>query len=232
MSKTGKSDYIYYNPSSSLTLNGQNKAGINISQSGTSGYYNMGDDEKKSYEYAGEQFALNLPELNVFSADTQRDLDNQVQSYINKGTEDINDIYTPMLQDLQNDIASRFGNLDNSVFMDNLSEIEDKRADAVSDFAQDVSAYRQDLINNELANRYQYLDYLNNYRQQMLSNALSALGASQNLSNLSNSYYSTLNGIASANRGSGFNFGGAVNSALNAASSIADLYGNIRGLMK
>ena len=100
MSKTGKSDYIYYNPSSSLTLNGQNKAGINISQSGTSGYYNMDDDEKKSYEYAGEQFALNLPELNVFSADTQRDLDNQVQSYINKGTEDINDIYTPMLQDL------------------------------------------------------------------------------------------------------------------------------------
>lgn len=192
MSKSKKA--IYYNPSSSIKVNGQDKAGINITNNGTSGYYNMDSNEQKAYDYAGEQFALNLPELNVFDADTQRKLDKQVDAYINSGVDDINDIYEPILNDLQNDIASRFGNLDNSIFMDNLSGIEDSRAKAISDFSQDVQTYRQDLINNELANRYQYLDYLNNYRQQIISNILNTLGASQNLSNLSNSYYSSLNG--------------------------------------
>ncbi len=193
MSKSNKT--IYYNPSSSINLNGQDKAGISVSPYGTSGYYNMDESEQDAFDYAGEQFALNLPELNVFDADTQRRFDNQVQSYINKGVDDINDIYTPMLDDLQNDIASRFGNLDNSIFMDNLSEIEDKRAEAVAALSQDAQAYRQDLVNNELANRYEYLNYLNNYRQQMLSNVLNTLSTSQGLSNLSNSYYSNLNGI-------------------------------------
>lgn len=219
MSKTGKSNYIYYNPSSSVKINGKDKAGVNINPWGTSGYYNMDDDEKKSYEYAGEQFALNLPDVNVFSADTQKQFEKQIQSYINQGVEDINDIYTPMLDDLKNDIASRFGNLDNSVFMDNLSGIEDKRADAVSDLAQNAQVYRQDLINNELANRYDYLDYLNNYRQQVLSNILNMLGTGQNLSNVSNSYYTGLNsGIRNANTGgSGFNFNSIANSVINKA---------------
>lgn len=195
MSKTSSSSgntFIPYNPSSSIMVNGQNKAGINVTPWGTSSYYNMDENEKKAYDYAGEQFALNLPNLNVFDADTQKRFDNQVQSYINQGIEDINDIYKPMLDDLQNDIASRFGNLDNSIFMDNLSEIEDKRADSISDFAQDVQTYRQDLVNNELSNRYNYLDYLNNYVQQVNSNILNATGTGQNLSNLSSSYFGSL----------------------------------------
>ena len=195
MSKTSSSSgntFIPYNPSSSIMVNGKNKAEISVTPWGTSSYYNMDENEKKAYDYAGEQFALNLPNLNVFDADTQKRFDNQVQSYINQGIEDINDIYKPMLDDLQNDIASRFGNLDNSIFMDNLSEIEDKRADSISDFAQDVQTYRQDLINNELSNRYNYLDYLNNYVQQVNSNILNATGTGQNLSNLSSSYFGSL----------------------------------------
>ena len=219
MSKSGKSDYIYYNPSSSIKVNGVDKAGVNISNNKTSGYYNMDEDEKKSYDYANEQFALNLPNLNVFSADTQRDLDRQVEAYLNKGKETIQDVYTPILNDLQNDIASRFGNLDNSVFMDNLSEIEDKRAEAINALAQDTQTFRQDLIDRELENRYNYLDYLNNYRQQVINNILSTLGASQNLSNLSNSYYTSLNsGINQANGGNGLDVFGALDTALKAAS--------------
>lgn len=216
MSKSGK-DYVYYNPSSSIKVNGQDKAGVNITNTGTTGYYNMDADEKKAYDYASKEFALNLPELNVFSADTQRDFDNQVQAFINQGVDEIKDIYTPMLQDLQNDIASRFGNLDNSVFMDNLSEIEDKRAEAVSDLVQSVQSYKQDLINNELANRYEYLDYLNNYRQQIISNILNTLSTGQNLSNTANSYYSSLNGvIANSNKGGGYDFSGLIDNALSA----------------
>ena len=202
MSKTSSSNsntFVPYNPSTNVTVNGKDKAGITVSPWGASGFYNMDDSEQKAYDYAGEQFALNLANLNVFDADTQKKFDNQVQSYINQGVKDINDIYKPMLDDLQNDIASRFGNLDNSIFLDNLSDIEDKRLEAVSDFAQDVQTYRQDLINDELSNRYNYLDYLNNYRQQINSNILDMLGFGQGLSNLSNSYYSNINSLLSKN---------------------------------
>ena len=217
MSKTSSSSgntFIPYNPSSSIMVNGKNKAEISVTPWGTSSYYNMDENEKKAYDYAGEQFALNLPNLNVFDADTQKRFDNQVQSYINQGIEDINDIYKPMLDDLQNDIASRFGNLDNSIFMDNLSAIEDKRADSISDFSQDVQTYRQDLINNELSNRYDFLDYLNNYVQQVNSNMLNTVGAGQNLSNLSNSYFSTFNNLSNKNSGS-------------SSSGLADLFDSV-----
>ncbi len=186
---------VYFNPSSAVKVNGQDKAGINITNTGTSAYYNMDADEKKAYDYASEQFALNLPKVNVFDADTQKRLDSQVQSYIDNGVDDINDIYIPIINELQNDVAARFGNFDNSIFLDNLSEIEDSRANAISDFSQDVQTYRQELTEDEIAKRFEYLDYLNNYRQQVLSNMLNMLGASQNLSDLSNSYYSNLNNI-------------------------------------
>ena len=119
-----------------------------------------------------------------------------------------------MLDDSQNDIASRVGNLDNSRFMDNLSAIEDKRADSISDFSQDVQTYRQDLINNELSNRYDFLDYLNNYVQQVNSNMLNTVGAGQNLSNLSNSYFSTFNNLSNKNSGS-------------SSSGLADLFDSV-----
>lgn len=223
MSKSGSSSntFIPYNPSSSIKVNGVNKAGINVTPWGTSSYYNMDENEKKAYDYAGEQFALNLPNLNVFDADTQKRFDNQVQSYINQGVEDINDIYKPMLDDLQNDIASRFGNLDNSIFMDNLSEIEDKRADSISDFAQDVQTYRQDLINNELSNRYDYLTYLNNYLQQVNSNILNAAGTGQNLSNLSTSYFGSLSRPNSnKTSGSSLDIGGLLDTILNVTTAL------------
>lgn len=217
MSKTGKSNFVYHNPSSSIQINGQDKAGVNINPSGTSGYYNMNDDEKQAYEYAQKQFALNLPKLDVFSADSQRKMDNQVKTFINAGKDDINEVYKPMLQDLQNDVASRFGNLDNSVFMDNLGKIEDKRSDAVSELAQNTELFRQDLTNNELANRYQYLDYMNNYQQQVLGNVLNMLGTGQNLSNASNSYYNNLNNNIANGNAAPYNYNSLLNMAFNKA---------------
>ena len=70
---------------------------------------------------------------------------------------------------------------------------------------------------NNLSN----LDYLNNYRQQMLSNILNMLGASQNLSNLSNSYYSNLNNIYS--KETNYNPIGDISSLVNTIGSAAQI---------
>ena len=93
-----------------------------------------------------------------------------------------------MLDDLKIDVASRFGNLDNSVFMDNLNSIEEKRAESINNLAQDVLAKQDELINNELSQRYTYLGFLQDVQNQMNSNILNYIGASQQNSSSGNSY--------------------------------------------
>lgn len=194
MSKKSKAPTrVVYNPSSSITVNGQLKSSAKSTQNGANATYNMNPYEQAAYEYANKAFFENLPNINVFSDDTQKALSEQVKAYLNQGINTINSTYTPMLRDMQNDIARRFGNTDNSIFMDNLRDIESKRADAISDLAQSTTAKRDELINNELSNRYDYLSFLNNYQNQVYANMLSTLGLSTDLLNTNNNHLNGTN---------------------------------------
>ena len=153
----------------------------------TSDYY-MPETEKGLYDYSQESLLSSLPEINVFSKATQNDINTQVNAYKNRALQDINNTYNPMIDNLKNDIASRFGNFNNSVFMDNLNSIESNRALAMSDLAQDVEAKRNELYDNELANRYNYLNFLNNLRNQINNNILNYLNAAQSNSSSGNNY--------------------------------------------
>ena len=152
--------------------------------------YNMSEWEKLAFDYAEKEFAENLKNINVFSKDTIDSLNKQINAYKQSGIKKIDEIYSPMLKDLQNNIASRFGNLDNSIFLDKLSEIEDKRANSVSALSQDITAKESELITDELAKRYNYLNFLNGYQNQVLS---TALGSSANSSKNSEYLYSNNN---------------------------------------
>ena len=153
--------------------------------------YNMSEWEKVAYDYAEKEFAENMKNINVFSEDTLKSLSNQINAYKQSGVKKIDEIYSPMLKNLQNDVAQRFGNLDNSIFLDKLSEIEDKRADSVSALAQDITAKENELISDELAKRYNYLNFLNGYQNQILTTALGGTANSskiaQNITPSSNS---------------------------------------------
>lgn len=150
----------------------------------------MSEWEKLAFDYAEKEFAENLKNINVFSKDTIDSLNKQINAYKQSGIKKIDEIYSPMLKDLQNNIASRFGNLDNSIFLDKLSEIEDKRANSVSALSQDITAKESELITDELAKRYNYLNFLNGYQNQVLS---TALGSSANSSKNSEYLYSNNN---------------------------------------
>ncbi len=152
--------------------------------------YNMSEWEKLAYDYAEKEFAENLKNINVFSEDTLKALNNQINAYKEGGIKKIDEIYSPMLKNLQNDIAQRFGNLDNSIFLDKLSEIEDKRAESVSALSQDIVAKENELIGDELAKRYNYLNFLNGYQNQVLS---TALGSSANSSKIAQNITTTNN---------------------------------------
>lgn len=171
-----------------ISVNGQQKASTYKVGNDIISNYNMSDAEKKAYDYAQNSFADSLSKVNVFDNNTQKNLQQQLNAYTANGQKMINNMYTPMINNLKTDIASRFGNFDNSVFMDNLNNIEANRAESMSDLAQDVMAKRSDLINNELSQRYSYLNFLQDVQNQANSNMFNFINASQQNSSLGNNY--------------------------------------------
>lgn len=171
-----------------ISVNGQTKAQTYKQGNNIITNYKMSDAEKRAYDYAQKSFANSLSSVNVFDDNTKKNLQSELDAYTLQGQKMVNSIYTPMLNDLKTDVASRFGNFDNSVFMDNLNAIESNRADAINNLAQDVTAKRSDLINNELSQRYSYLNFLQDIQNQTNSNILNFASSSQANSNSGNSF--------------------------------------------
>lgn len=181
------------NSTSTISLNGKPKVSTTVGSNGkTSSNYMLSPSEEIAYNYSQREFANNLPNINVFSLDTLKSLNAQVNAFKANGIKQINDIYNPMLKNTQNEVATRFGNLDNSIFMDRLNSLEEKRAESVNALAQDVTAREQELMQNELANRYNYLNFLNNYQNQINQNMLGSTGQNQSLLNMGSNYANTV----------------------------------------
>lgn len=208
MSKTTKSTArSYVNPTGSVNISGGPSATY---QKGTTNY-NLNSNQQKAFDYAQKAFADGLSSINVFSEDTQKQLNNQVDAYTQNALKELNTLYAPMLQNVREDSARRFGNLDNSVFLDNLNSVENNRANALSSLAQNIVAKQNELINDELQNRYNYLNFMNAYQNQVMNNALNFSNLANNTANL-NGQYLTQN---AKNQSSG------VNDILAAAATIA-----------
>lgn len=194
MSKVSNIDYPSYT-GSSVSI-GDSKATANLLNGVLSTNYNMSDNEAAIYNYALGTLANILPQLNTFSTDTQNSIQSQLDAYKNQGVDAINQTYTPIITNLKNDIASRFGNLDNSIFSENLDNIESKRSDAISAFAQDVLSKQSELENNELDKRYALASFLSGISDDIYSNALNAvstaLGGSSSVNNYNNNLYNAL----------------------------------------
>lgn len=194
MSKVSNIDYPAYT-GSSVSIGGS-KAKTNLLNGVVSMDYDMSENQANIYNYALSALANILPQLNTFSTDTQNSIQSQVDAYKNKGVDMINKTYTPVINDLKNDIASRFGNLDNSIFNENLNKIESKRSDAVSSFAQDVLAKQSTLENDELNRRYALAQFLSGVSDDLYNNALNtlstAMGGSSSVNNYNNNLYNAI----------------------------------------
>lgn len=210
-----KSKYPSYS-TGTVKLNGQTKATTYKNGNNVISNYNMSDAEKRAYNYAQNSFANSLPNVNIFDENTRNNLQSELNAYTLNGQKLIDKMYSPMLNDLKTDIASRFGNFDNSVFLNNLNGIESNRADAINSLAQDVSAKRSELINNELSQRYSYLNFLQEIQNQMNSNAMNFINGSQSNSSSGNSYNAQ---AYTANQSSNSGLGGYMNLASNVLSN-------------
>lgn len=174
----------------SISVNGTTKATTTRDKNnnivGTN--YNMSESEKKIYDSV--QKGLNTSLSNLFSiSDAQRqEWNSQLNALKNQGIESINDIYTPMETNLRNDIASRFGNLDNSVFLDNLNNITDKKAKAIASLSDSLLSKQNTLYSEELQNRINTITLLNNLNSVMNNNILNYTNMANTNSNSGNSY--------------------------------------------
>lgn len=184
----GKSSKYPKYSNGSVSINGTPVAKVSKKGNSVSSNYYMNDAEKGIYDYSQESLLTALPQINIFDKATQNDINSQVNAYKNRALQEIQNTYNPMLENLKNDIASRFGNFNNSAFLDNLNTIEGNRALAMSDLAQDVETKRSELYDNELANRYNYLSFLNNLRNQINNNIMNYLNAAQSNSSSGNNY--------------------------------------------
>lgn len=187
-----------------VSINGQKKAVTSKKGNNVVSNYKMSNAEKQAYDFAQNSLVSNLPNINVFDTNTQQGLQSQLDAYTQKGQKMINNLYSPMLNSLKNDIASRFGNLDNSVFLNNLNAIEANRAESVNSLAQDVLNRQDELINNELTRRYNYLNFLQNLQNQANSTMLNYINSSQNNSSSGNSYNQQAYNANLQNSGSSF----------------------------
>ena len=204
-----KSKYPKYS-TGSVVINGQNVSSAQRNKNNTvSSSSTMNNTEKSIYDGIQSNLATSLQDLFSISDEKQKQWDEQMNSYKQSGIREIENIYAPMQTALKNDIASRFGNFDNSIFMDNLNNITENKAQAVADLSESLLQKLDDLYTTELANRLNYISLLSGLNTTMnnnmlsymqLANANSASGNSYNANayqaSLYNPYAQTLNAIA------------------------------------
>lgn len=216
MSKVSSADYPKY--SGSAVSIGNSTARTGVTDSVLTSSYDMSDPESAIYNYAMDTLASILPKLNTFDANTLSSIQAGVNAYRDSGIQAINEMYKPIIANLENDIVSRFGNLDNSIFTDNLNAIESKRADAVSSFAQDVLARRGQLESDELTKRYALAEFLNGIASNTYKNALNslsaALGGSASLNNYNNDLYNAISALQSTNSRTNANAGSLISNLI------------------
>lgn len=195
-----KSKYPSYS-SGSITVNGKEVASTGKSGNKIDSSYNMTDAEKSIYDGIQSNLASSLKNLYSISDEKQEQWNNELKAYKNAGLKQINEIYTPMVNDLRDNIASRFGNLDNSVFMDNLDTITDKQAQAVSDFSNDLLNKQSELYSSEIANRLSFISLLGNLNSAMNSNMMNYMQMALSNSASGNNYNNQAYQASNANSG-------------------------------
>ena len=173
-----KSKYPSYS-AGTVTVNGNTVSTSSKKKNNVTSSYNMSDVEKSIYDGIQDNLASSLANLYTISDEKQKQWNDELDAYKKAGMEEIESIYTPMVNDLRDNIAARFGNLDNSIFMDNLNTITDKQSEAVADLSESLLTKQDELYNEEMRNRMNYITLLSNLNTAMNNNILSYMQMAQ-----------------------------------------------------
>lgn len=96
--------------------------------------------------------------------------------------------YTPALSALRENVASRFGSLNNSQFFDNLNSLEKNRSSALADIATKAELLKTDLVNQNEALKLSQLQTLGGTLNDDQSTFLNSLGSALSSSSVMNDF--------------------------------------------
>lgn len=120
---------------------------------------------------------------------------NTENSFIQNATNQFMNQYNPAVRALQNDIASRFGTLNSSQFLDDLGQLEKNKASALADIVNRGESIKYDLVNQNEANKLREIQslggLLNSTQSNFLGSLQAPLSASSSLNDFLNSQWMT-----------------------------------------
>ena len=175
----------------SVVVNGRTVVSNKKGKNGTiNTNYNMSKAEKNLYNSIEKTLNSSVQNLFKISSADKKAWNQQLNAYRQQGLDEINSIYTPMETNLKNDIASRFGNLDNSVFLDKLKDITDNKAKAVSNLSNNLALQQNQLYSSEMQNRINYISLLSGLQSNMNNNMFSYINQARQNAESGNSYNS------------------------------------------
>lgn len=186
----GKSSKYPAYSSGSISVNGQTKATAQRDSKGNlvSSNYNMSDSEKNIYNSVQDNLYSSLGNLFTITDSDKQAWNSQLNAMKSKGLQTIDETYTPMETNLKNDIASRFGNYDNSVFLNNLNTITNKKAQAYADLSNNLLTEQNNLYSEELQNRINTITLLSNLNTALNDNILNYTNMANSNAESGNSY--------------------------------------------
>lgn len=182
-----------------VNINGRNVAYTSREGNNVVSHYNMSGNEKNIYDSVQNNMKSALGGLFEISDPLRKSWNEQLKVMQQQGIENINNIYTPLQNNLRNDIASRFGNLDNSSFMNNLKKITNNKSKAVAELSNNLTLAQGDLYTNELQNRINTINFLNGLNDSFNSNMLSYMGLANQNSASANTYNQAVYNNANSN---------------------------------
>lgn len=204
-----------------VNINGMNVARTSKSDNTINSNFTMSDVQKNIYDSIQNNMSGVLSNLFTISDPQRKEWQSQLSAMQNAGIQNINDIFTPIQNNLKNDIASRFGNLDNSVFLDNLNAIANNKSKAIADLANNILLAQSDLYNQEIQNRMNMLSLLDGLNNSINNNILSYLGLANQNANSGNQYNQA---AYNANLSNGGTFSNIIRPALMSLSGVANSF--------
>lgn len=117
--------------------------------------------------------------------------DNTAKTFVNDATSKFMQEYDPALTDLRENVASRFGSLNNSQFFNNLNNLEKNRSSAFADIATKGELLKNSLVSQNEAQKLSELQalggVLSNDQSAFLNSIQPAMSSSDSMNDFLNS---------------------------------------------
>ena len=162
--------------------------------------------------------------INTFSPDLTSQFEAIAKARKNSALQNFASLYEPSVRNAREDYFSRLGTLDSTAYMDRYNALENTRAQAYADIATDYEANLEELKNNELSRRYNYLNYLQNGLNALNNQNNAYLSAVSNLSSsYTNNYNNYLNSLYGAQTSNNDWFSNIFSGTLSSLSSLGGM---------